>query len=77
MNELGYLYLRADMVNDAIALFKLNMDSYPGSANVYDSLGEAYIKAGNIPAAKMHYQKSLLLNPKNTNAKRILDQLDK
>jgi hypothetical protein len=34
------------MVSEAIEFFKLNVAAYPGSFNPYDSLGEAYLAAG-------------------------------
>ncbi|HTY57418.1 MAG TPA: glycosyltransferase family 39 protein, partial [Bacteroidota bacterium] len=38
MNSLGYSYLSRKQAKEAIALFRLNVEAYPGSFNVYDSL---------------------------------------
>jgi len=43
----GYKYLKQDKVDVAIKIFMLNVDLFPNSSNAYDSLGEAYMKAGN------------------------------
>jgi predicted negative regulator of RcsB-dependent stress response len=43
---------------------------------VYDSLGEAYMKAGNKDEAIRNYKKSLELNPKNDNAKKMLEKIN-
>ena len=75
LNGLGYQLLRASQFADAIRVFQLNVEAYPQSANVYDSLGEAYMDAGDRALAITHYQRSLQLNPKNGNAVLILRKL--
>jgi transposase InsO family protein len=42
LNSLGYDLLVNKKLKEAIQIFRLNVEAYPGSANVYDSLGEAY-----------------------------------
>ncbi|UTW56661.1 beta-lactamase family protein [Kordiimonas sp. SCSIO 12610] len=68
LNTLGYQLLRSDNLEAAIEVFKRNVAEFPGSANPYDSLGEAYVKARNPDLALFNYQKSLELNPDNKNA---------
>jgi uncharacterized membrane protein len=75
LNDLGYQLLRAKKFNEAIRVFLLNIEAYPQSANTYDSLGEAYMDDGNKSRAIANYQKSLQLNPKNTNAAHMLQKL--
>ncbi|TSA26909.1 MAG: tetratricopeptide repeat protein [Bacteroidetes bacterium] len=75
MNGLGYRLLNHDRVPEAIEVFKLNATEYPGSFNVYDSLGEAYMKNGDKELAIKNYKKSLELNPENENGKKMLEQL--
>jgi len=72
LNALGYQLLRMTKVSEAIEIFKLNVEAYPQSANTYDSLGEAYLAAGNKELAITNYKKSLELNPQNTSASRAL-----
>jgi len=48
----------------AIKLFLKNVHTYPGSSNVYDSLGEAYAAAGKKELAIENYEKSLKMDPK-------------
>lgn len=73
--QLGYEFLRGKKIDQAIETFKLNIKEYPNSFNAYDSLGEAYMKAGNKELAVENYKKSLELNPKNTNAEKMLETL--
>ncbi len=72
VNALGYRLLGEGRTEAAIAVFTLNVESYPSSANVFDSLGEAYMKAGQNARAIENYEKSLALNPGNTNAVAML-----
>jgi tetratricopeptide (TPR) repeat protein len=68
LNRVGYQLLQGKKAADAIEIFKLNVEMFPQSANVYDSLGEAYMKNGDKDLAIANYKKSLELDPKNTNA---------
>lgn len=76
INELGYALLADGRVPDAIAVFTLNTDDHPGSANAWDSLAEAHRAAGDRERAIELYRKSLELNPDNANARRMLEELD-
>jgi pimeloyl-ACP methyl ester carboxylesterase len=67
MNGLGYQYLRDGDYEGAVELFKLNTLAYPESWNVWDSLGEGYVKIGDKDRAVESYEKSLELNPDNEN----------
>jgi CubicO group peptidase (beta-lactamase class C family) len=72
MNRLGYTLLRGEAVDEAIAAFRLNVEAFPESSNVYDSLGEAYMTAGQDDLAIENYQRSFELDPKNENAERTI-----
>jgi predicted alpha/beta superfamily hydrolase len=76
-NELGYRILNTSGTENAIEIFKLNVELYPESANVHDSLAEAYMKNGQNDLAIRHYEKSLELNPENQNARDMLKKLRK
>jgi len=75
LNTLGYQLMQVKKVAEAIEIFKLNVEAYPQSSNVYDSLGEAYMNDGNKQQAIANYQKSLQLNPKNSNGLKMLQKL--
>jgi len=75
MNQLGYRYLQEGKTREAVTLFKLNVITYPDSWNVYDSLGEAFLKDGQKDKAISNYERSLELNPANENATKILSEI--
>jgi tetratricopeptide (TPR) repeat protein len=75
LNSLGYQLLRAKKFDDAIRIFQLNVEAYPQSSNVYDSLGEGYMNAGNQAQAIANYEKSVQMNPKNQNGVTMLKKL--
>jgi tetratricopeptide (TPR) repeat protein len=58
VNQIGYSWLRQKRVADAIRTFELNTTLYPASANVYDSLGDAYDAACRWPEARRSYEKA-------------------
>ena len=77
LNNAGYILLGQKKVKEAIEVFKTNVKLYPESSNVYDSLGEAYMKDGNKGLAIKNYEKSLEFDPENDNAKKMLEELKK
>lgn len=74
-NVMGYDFLSQEKINKAIAIFKLNTELYPQSANTYDSYGEALLMNGEKEAAIENYKKSVDLNPNNENGKKVLKNL--
>lgn len=75
INDVGYKLLAENSIEDAIDLFKKNVKLYPKSSNVYDSLGEAYMKNGDKELAIKNYRMSLELDPHNNNAKEMIEKL--
>ena len=63
INDAGYFLLGSDRVDDAIRVFALNVELHPNSVNVYDSLGEAYLKKGDKANALSNYKKALAIDP--------------
>ena len=76
LNNLGYEFLRVGQLDNALEILKLNAESFPESANVYDSLAEAYMASGNNEAAIKNYKRSLELDPNNKNAEEMLEKLE-
>lgn len=71
----GYAYLDAGNTEDAKKIFALNVESYPGSWNVYNNMAEAYSKSGVKDSAILFYNKSLKLKPENNWATEKLKML--
>ena len=72
MNRTGYEFLQSGKAKEAAAIFKLNTQAFPKSANVYDSYGEALMALGNKTEAIDNYKQSVRLNPGNENGIKIL-----
>ena len=75
LNNLGYRLIGLGRYKDAIKILKLNVEEFPQSSNVYDSLGEAFMDDGDTRLAIENYQKSLQLDPRNAGAIERLKQL--
>ena len=76
INYFGYGLLQLKKPEDAITIFKLNVEAFPESSNVYDSLGEAYMESGEYLLALANYRKSVELNPGNENGKSAIRKLN-
>jgi len=74
-NILGYVYLGAKRVKEAVVVFEMNAKRFPDSWNVWDSLGESYLVAGKYDKAKTLYEKSIAMNPENGNGKKMLQKI--
>jgi CubicO group peptidase (beta-lactamase class C family) len=75
INILGYSLLETGSTPCAIEVLTINSELFPLSWNVFDSLGEVYLIAGNKVLAKQNFKKSLELNPQNDIAKKALKNL--
>jgi len=75
LNMLGYQLVARDLVDEAIVIFELNVEAFPDGFNTYDSLAESYMLAGRTEDAITNYERSLELNPDNTNAVTMLAKL--
>lgn len=71
-NRMGYNLLGVGRTADAISLFRLNTLLHPDSANAHDSLGEAYLAAGQCDLALASYRRERLLAPASPSALRAI-----
>ncbi|WP_200977272.1 CocE/NonD family hydrolase [Echinicola sp. 20G] len=76
LNNLGLqLTFNPETSQNGINIFLLATHLYPNSANLYDSMAEAYLFIGDRDNAIVNFKKSLSLNPQNQNATARLKQL--
>ncbi|MCG8331797.1 MAG: DUF2911 domain-containing protein [Chitinophagales bacterium] len=78
LNNYGYQLLFSGKTEKAIKVFEANVDKHPEDPNVWDSLGEAYVAAGEKEKAVKVLKKSLSLNPPpnvKANSLKLLAQL--
>jgi hypothetical protein len=76
INGLGYTFLREEQTAKAIEVFLLNVRDYPDSANAYDSLGDAFLAAGNRERAIESYKKALEIDPALRSSQEALKKLE-
>jgi predicted alpha/beta superfamily hydrolase len=67
INQVGYQFLFDGKPDEAIEAFKANVERYPDSANVYDSLAEAYEEGGRMDLAEPLYEKAQTLGQRNND----------
>lgn len=74
INFLGYNNLTSKLYDKAYGFFKMNIDNYPASANVFDSMGDFYIEMNDTINAIQSYKKALSLK-EIPETKKKLEQL--
>lgn len=75
LNSLGYSLFRKGLKESAVRVFEWNVAAHPESANVHDSLGEAYLGVGRSEDARQSYEKALSLDPTSASARTALAAL--
>ena len=75
LNRLGYALLQLEMLDEAIEIFKLNVEAFPEARNTYDSLAEGYLRKGELDHAKKNYIKALEIDPAWDNPKYMLNKI--
>lgn len=76
LNAFGYELIGKGDREGAIAVLRENATEFPRSGNVWDSLGEAYLAAGNATLASIYYRKALEIDPQNADALEKLKKLE-
>jgi len=75
ISDWGYELVARGRIKEAVEIFKLNVELYPASSNVYASLGEAYMNDGNRELAIRNLEKSVELDPQNAFNLQFLKKL--
>jgi dienelactone hydrolase len=68
VNVIGYEHLQEGDNKGAIEILKLNASAFPDSANVYDSLSDAYLADGQKDLARENAKKALQMLATDTTA---------
>ncbi|MEE8142868.1 MAG: serine hydrolase, partial [Planctomycetota bacterium] len=76
LNTLAYSLAGIGLHDSAIDLLKITIEQYPQEANLYDSVGEMYLKKGEKKTAIEWYRQALKVDPKFENAKQVLKRID-
>jgi CubicO group peptidase (beta-lactamase class C family) len=75
VNAVGYVLLQGERAEQALEVFELNTRVFPEAFNTWDSLGEAHMVLGHDGEAIRCYERSLELNPNNTNAEEMIARI--
>lgn len=77
-NNAGYNVLGSGQIKEAIFIFQMVTELFPNSANAWDSLAEAYLKANDKTKALEYYNKALNMDPDGPtgkNAKKLIKEI--
>ena len=75
INAMGYRLLENGEIEAAIKVFDLNTQTFPLSANTWDSLADAIMTKGNYKTAILYYCVSLKVDPDSSNASRMIKRM--
>lgn len=75
INFIGYDFLSRKLYKTAGSLFKLNVDNYPESFNVYDSYGDYFIAIGDQANAAIQLKKALAIK-ENEGSRKKLEEIE-
>ena len=76
LNTLGYVLLKNKRIKEALLCFELNIKLFEYLPNVYDSYAEALAINGEYLKALKMYERVLMIEPENKNAKTLIKHLE-
>jgi len=76
INSLGYGFMNPDKFDLSYAALQMNIENYPKSSNVYDSMGDYYLATKDSVKALELFTKALQVGP-NTSSQEKIDMLNK
>ena len=71
INFIGYEMLKQKHYKKAEGLFKINVDNYPESYNVYDSYGDYFVAIGDKANAIVQFKKALSVKENEGSRKKL------
>lgn len=75
-NMLGYRLIQHGKISEAVEVFKMNIELFPNSPNVYDSLGECYLFLGDKKKALESFGKIKSIDPNHSASERIIKNIE-
>ena len=75
VNATGYRLLENGEIEAAIRVFDLNTETFPLSANAWDSLAEAIMRKGDHETAVRYYRVSVKLDPNSSSAAQMIERI--
>lgn len=76
MNSLGYGFMTPDKFDLSYAALQMNIENYPNSSNVYDSMGDYYLATKDSVKALELFSKAIEVGPSPVSQEKI-DMLTK
>lgn len=76
LNMLGYDLMWAGRTDDAAVIQRLNLEVFPGSANAYDSYGDALLAKGDTANALENFKKCYAMDSTFTGTKEKIDAIE-
>ena len=76
LNSMAYQIAGIGKVEAGMAILQVAVELYPQAANLYDSLGEFYLKQDQKEKAIEFYNKALQIDPNLESAKRMLAKIN-
>lgn len=73
INYMSYDFLGRKMYKTAERLFKLNVDNYPESFNVYDSYGDYFVAVNDKENAILQFKKALSIKENEGSRKKLTE----
>jgi CubicO group peptidase (beta-lactamase class C family) len=76
LNNMAYQLAGIGKVEAGMAILQTAVELYPKEANLYDSIGEFYLKQDQKEKAIEFYQKALQIDPNLASAKSMLEKIN-
>lgn len=76
LNRMAYDLAGIGKIEVGMAILQTAVELYPQVANLYDSVGEFYLKQGQKDKAIEFYNKALQVDPNFENAKKMLEKIN-
>jgi hypothetical protein len=75
LDELGTALRLMGRTEDALEVYRLNVEMHPDAWRPYNSLANAYLRSGDNARAIANFERALALNPQNEHAAEMLRRL--